>query len=157
MSRRDDSVDLGRNAPRLDKWIIERDSDADFFLTVNLPDVDGSIISTDTIDEGIMHIKKSEADVAPLVIIGTGTRDYMTLSRPNPNQVLIAIEIPPSVTQGNLNLTPEVIEGIDLARAGIPNNGDSDIRLELATGKIHYVARVAIQADKMVTHVSGEP
>ena len=157
MSRRDETVDLGRNAPRLEKWIIERDSDADFFLTVNLPDVDGSILSTDTIDEGICHIKKSEADTTPLVIIGTGTRDYMTITRPNPNQVLIAIELPPSVTQNDLNLTPEAIGGADLVRAGIPQNGDSDIRLELATGKIHFVARIGIQADRMITHPSQEP
>lgn len=156
MSRREETVDLGPNAPKLNVWIIERDSDADFFLTVNLPDVGGSIISSDTVDEGICHIKRYISDTEPLVIIGTGTRDYMAITRPNPNQVLIAIELPPSVTS-LIDLPPMGIVATDVRRLAVPELGLGDIRLELATSKIHYVAQFPVQADRMITHPSSEP
>lgn len=158
MSRRSDTVVLGSNAPTLDVFVVERNSHAYWTITIELPDLDAAIISTDTIETAIMHFRQYVTDATPKLILGTAPdRSGITLTRPNPNQVIAAIVITPEQTNDDLDLTPIEAAGLDAQRVGFPNVGLTDLKMILSDDDEHYVVRAPVRADVMITRESTEP
>ncbi len=158
MSRRTDTVVLGANAPTLDVFIVERDSDAYWIITVTLDDIDSAITSADTVESAIQHFRNNVSDTSPRLILGTAPdRSGIVLTRPNPNQLVIAVHITPEQSRDSLDLTPMGIVATDLRAYGVPAEGVTDIKLILDNDNEHFVVRAKVRADLLVTRINSEP
>jgi len=154
--RNEPEYELGADPKTGTTWNIYRGSDAYLNLAIRLPDVGAPVLSTDTVAAVYAHIRQAKSDATPKIILGnTGGRTGATVTRPEPNLLLIEFHITDTQTTEDLDLL-SVQDTPTRRRQEVPGDGAFDVLVELSGGDKHFVFKSAVKAEQMVTRLADE-